>query len=309
MIKNNKYSKDTIIVSGMPRTATTIVGRLISDKMPYSTIYEPFNISQGLKSVDINYLIPNSNISENDFDKIFNGLLNLDGQFRLGVRSNDSSLKKIIKYIIGNESSISFKKAKYISRKRGLIVKDPFLLFASKHIAKNHKVVMCERPLLPLAGSFKRMSWSFDEYSRLLKDFNAIDIDIQKPNQFNDNNISPFVVGAVQFFYLYSVFKKNLLNDDNIYTVDQNELSTNPNQSIMSLFDWLNIDYSKNDIDNIVINISGSSKKNKSPKQGVQHDQLYDKQYANEYFDSILTNNEIEYVKECERIICSGGEI
>ncbi|MBT4706837.1 MAG: hypothetical protein HOL62_00290 [Candidatus Marinimicrobia bacterium] len=309
MIKNNKYSKDTIIVSGMPRTATTIVGRLISYKMPYSTIYEPFNISQGLKSVDINYLIPNSNISEYNFDKIFNGLLNLDGQFRLGVKLNDSSLKKIIKYIIGNESSISFKKAKYVSRKRGLILKDPFLLFASKYIAKNHKVIMCERPLLPLAGSFKRMSWSFDEYSRLLKDFNIIDIDIQKPNQFNNGNISPFVIGAIQFFYLYSVFKRNLLNDDNIYMFDQNELSVNPNQSIMSLFDWLNIDYSKNDIDKIVINISGSSKKNKSPKEGVQHDHLYDKQHANDYFNSILTNNEIEYVKECERVICSGGEI
>lgn len=293
----------------MPRTATTIVGRLISYKMPYSTIYEPFNTSQGLKSVDINYLIPNSNISDYNFDKIFNGLLNLDGQFRLGVRPNDSSLKKIIKYIIGNESSISFKKAKYVSRKRGLILKDPFLLFASKHIAKNHKVIMCERPLLPLAGSFKRMSWSFDEYSRLLKDFNIIDIDIQKPNQFNNSTISPFVVGAVQFFYLYSLFKKNLLNDDNIYMFDQNELSVNPNQSIMSLFDWLNIDYSKNDIDKIVINISGSSKKNKFPKEGVQHDQLYDKQHANDYFNSILTNNEIEYVKECEIMICSGGEI
>lgn len=293
----------------MPRTATTIVGRLISYKMPYSTIYEPFNISQGLKSVDINYLIPNSNISEYNFDKIFNGLLNLDGQFRLGVKLNDSSLKKIIKYIIGNESSISFKKAKYVSRKRGLILKDPFLLFASKHIAKNHKVIMCERPLLPLAGSFKRMSWSFDEYSRLLKDFNIIDIDIQKPNQFNNGNISPFVIGAIQFFYLYSVFKRNLLNDDNIYMFDQNELSVNPNQSIMSLFDWLNIDYSKNDIDKIVINISGSSKNNKSPKEGVQHDLLYDKNYANEYFNSILNDDEIGYVKECELLIRSGEEI
>ena len=55
--------------------------------------------------------------------------------------------------------------------------------------------------------------------------------------------------------------------------------------------------------------ISGSSKNNKSPKQGVQHDKLYDKEYANDYFQSILTKDEIKYVKECEMIICSGGEI
>ena len=57
------------------------------------------------------------------------------------------------------------------------------------------------------------------------------------------------------------------------------------------------------------MSISGSSTKNKSPKQGVQHDKLYDKQYANDYFQSILTKDEIKYVGECETIICSGGEI
>ena len=57
------------------------------------------------------------------------------------------------------------------------------------------------------------------------------------------------------------------------------------------------------------MSISGSSTKNKSPKQGVQHDKLYDKEYANDYFQSILTKDEIKYVKECEIIICSGGEI
>jgi len=109
MIKNNKYSDNPIIVSGMPRTATTIVGQLISDKAPYSVLYEPFNTSQGLKSVDINYLIPGFNIMENDFDKILTSLFDLSGSFKLGVKRYDSLSKRLIKYILGNESSISFK--------------------------------------------------------------------------------------------------------------------------------------------------------------------------------------------------------
>ena len=90
MFKNNKYSKNPIIVSGMPRTATTIVGKLISNKAPYSVIYEPFNSSQGLKSIDMNYLIPGSNIIENDFNRILDNLLNLNGSFKLGKNKNDS---------------------------------------------------------------------------------------------------------------------------------------------------------------------------------------------------------------------------
>ena len=123
MFKNNKYSKNPIIVSGIPRTATTTVGKLISNKAPYSVIYEPFNSSQGLKSIDMNYLIPGSNIMENDFDRILDNLLNLNGSFKLGKNKNDSIFKKFIKYTIGNQSSISFKKAKYLDRNKDLLIK------------------------------------------------------------------------------------------------------------------------------------------------------------------------------------------
>ena len=309
MLKNNKYSKNPIIVSGMPRTATTIVGKVISNKAPYNVIYEPFNSSQGLNSIDINYLIPGSNIMENDFDRILHNLSNLNGKFKLGINENESLFKTLIKYTVGNESSISFKRAKYFNSKRGLIIKDPFLLFASEYLSNNYKIIICERPLLPLAGSFKRMSWTFHEYSRLLKDLKKIGLDIKNPKQFHNSNISPFIVGAVQFFYLYTLFKKRLVNKDNIYFFNQHHLSTNPKNSISSLFDWLNIEYSKNDINKIAMSISGSSTKNKSPKKGVQHDKLYDKQYANEYFKLVLTEDEIKYVKECELIVCSGEEI
>ena len=309
MLKNNKYSKNPIIVSGMPRTATTIVGKVISNKAPYNVIYEPFNSSQGLNSIDINYLIPGSNIMENDFDRILHNLSNLNGDFKLGINENESLFKTLIKYTFGNESSISFKRAKYFNRKRGLIIKDPFLLFASEYLSSSYKIIICERPLLPLAGSFKRMSWTFHEYSRLIKDLKKIGLDIKNPKQFHNSNISPFIIGAVQFFYLYTLFKKRIVHKDNIYFFNQHHLSTNPKNSISSLFDWLNIEYSKKDINKIAMSISGSSTKNKSPKKGVQHDKLYDKQYANEYFKLVLSDGEIKYVKECELIICSGEEI
>ena len=309
MLKNNKYSKNPIIVSGMPRTATTIVSKVISNKAPYNVIYEPFNSSQGLNSIDINYLIPGSNIMENDFDRILHNLSNLNGNFKLGINENESLFKTLIKYTVGNESSISFKRAKYFNRKRGLIIKDPFLLFASEYLSSSYKIIICERPLLPLAGSFKRMSWTFHEYSRLLNDLKKIGLDIKNPKQFNNSNISPFVVGAVQFFYLYTLFKKRIVHKDNIYFFNQHHLSTSPKNSISSLFDWLNIEYSKKDINKVAMSISGTSIKHKSPKKGVQHDKLYDKQYANEYFKLVLSDDEIKYVKECELIVCSGEEI
>ena len=57
---------------------------------------------------------------------------------------------------------------------------------------------MCERPLLPLAGSFKRMSWTFSEYNRLLEDLRRSGVNIYNPSQFDNDNISPFVVGLLE---------------------------------------------------------------------------------------------------------------
>jgi len=62
MSKNNKYSKNAIIVSGLPRTATTVLGDILSSIDGYNMVYEPFNASQGILSVNENYLIPGINI-------------------------------------------------------------------------------------------------------------------------------------------------------------------------------------------------------------------------------------------------------
>ena len=114
-----------------------------------------------------------------------------------------SNAKKTIKTLFGNESSLSFLKSKFSPNQKKLIVKDPFLVFASLYLSSNYKIVMCERPILPLAGSFKRMGWEFSEYDRLIKDFESIGIkDIAK---IDNSSISSPVLGAVRFCQLYSI--------------------------------------------------------------------------------------------------------
>tara|TARA_B100000683_G_scaffold108816_1_gene107230 strand:- start:127 stop:1065 length:939 start_codon:yes stop_codon:yes gene_type:complete len=312
MAKNNNFYKNAIIVSGIPRTATTIVGKIISELASYSTIYEPFNSNQGLTSVNLNYLLPGSNISIKDFDLIFENLLELKGEFKQGLNDNDTFLKKIFKKIIGNESSISFKKAKYF-KKKGILIKDPFLLFAAEYLSNNYNIIICERPLLPLAGSFKRMSWIFHENNRLLNDLSYLDSKFLE-NDFEiekiiTKNISLSVIGAVKFFSIYSIFKKYLKQKNNIYFFKQDKLSTDPSQSITSLLSWLKIDFSEQDIFITKNKISSSFSKNSKPKQGIQHDKNYNKKYANKYYESLLSKDEIRFIKVSEKIICSGGEI
>ena len=293
----------------MPRSATTIVGSVIAKQTLYSSIYEPFNTQQGLKSVNINYVIPGINIMENDFDRILNNLFNSVGDFRNGIKESDSFIKKMTKYILGNQSSLSFKKAKYSFLKTGVLVKDPFLVFASHYLSKNYKIIMCERPLLPLAGSFKRMLWEFPEHERLLKDFGRMGLDVKNTFDCENIKISKNVIGAVKFYNLYHTFKKVIFHKENIYFFNQNDLSENPNEAIELLFDWIGEKYTNDKIQDLVNSISGSLRSKTSPKSNIQHDGYYNKKYANTYYKNILTKEEIEFIKKSQEEICSGEEI
>ena len=247
-------------------------------------------------------MIPGANISYSDFDDVFNSILNLNAKFKLGVKDNDSALKKAVKTLFGNESSLSFLKSKFSINKKKLIIKDPFLVFALLYLSDNYRVIMCERPILPLAGSFKRMGWEFSEYYRLINDLNRIDIKIEE--KIENNFVSPSVLGAVQFFQLYNNFKNKIERKENIYFFNQDNFSLNPEQSINRLFGWLG----EGCTDKIVSKVKnlnfGQKDDVKEPKKQVQHDLVYNKSFSNKYYKSVLNKEEIDFVREC-----SGGEI
>ena len=292
MSKNNKYSKNAIIVSGLPRTATTVLGDILSSIDGYNMVYEPFNASQGVLSVKENYLIPGANINNSDFDNIFNSIINLNAKFKLGIKEDDSVIKKTIKTLFGNESSLSFIKSKFSPNQKKLIVKDPFLVFASLYLSSNYKIVMCERPILPLAGSFKRMGWEFSEYDRLIKDFESIGIkDIAK---IDNSSISSPVLGAVRFCQLYSIFKHRIDGKENIYFFNQHNFSINPEDSIKKLFNWLDEKCTDKVITRVQKLNSGDAL---MPKKDIQHDLSYKKSLSNKYYKSILTDEEIDFIK------------
>ena len=291
MSKNNKYSKNAIIVSGLPRTATTALGDILSSINGYNMIYEPFNASQGILSVEKNYLIPGANTDNSNFDDIFDSIINLNAKFKLGIKKDDSVIKKTIKTLFGNESSLSLLKSKFFPNQKKLIVKDPFLVFASLHLSKNYKIVMCERPILPLAGSFKRMGWEFPEYDRLVKDFESMGIrDIEK---IENNSISLPVLGAIQFCQLYSIFKHRIYGKENIYFFNQDNFSINPEDSIKKLFNWLDEKCTDKILKKVQRLNSGDTL---IPKKDVQHDLSYKKSLSNKYYKSILTDEEISFI-------------
>ena len=70
-----KNIKKPIIISGIPRSGTTPLGKVLSSIEGFSMIYEPFNVNQGINDIDFNYPYPGKNISVKEFQSIFNKLI------------------------------------------------------------------------------------------------------------------------------------------------------------------------------------------------------------------------------------------
>lgn len=296
-----KKSKKPIIISGMPRTGTTPLGHIISSIDDFSMIYEPFNVNQGVSSIEFNYPYPGKNISTKRFYEIFHELIDFKSRFKKGININDSLPLKLFKYFIGNESSLSFYRSKF-SKKTNLVIKDPFLVFATHELSSKYKIIFCERPLKPLCASFKRMKWDFYEYNKLSKLFYP---ETLRAKSFQTSeNVSSYVIGAVQFYELIVNYKKKITSNDNIFFFSQDAFVKNNHKEMKRLFAWLNIEYSI-DIQKKVDSLTNKSSSSIAPKENTQHDSGYNKAFSNKYFSEILTKQENELID----FFCSGGEI
>ena len=289
-----KNIKKPIIISGIPRSGTTPLGKVLSSIEGFSMIYEPFNVNQGINDINFNYPYPGKNISVKEFQSIFNDLIQFNSSFKKGYLKHDNFAKKIIKTIFGNESSLSYLKAKKRATNGQLLIKDPFLLFSSEELCLNHKVIICHRPLKPLAASFKRMKWNFKEFEDLVNFFPTNSIKSYRLQACD--KISSYVIGAIQLYELFYLYINNISPNKNLYFFSQQKFSKNPEEEVANLLRWLELE-----IPDKIILLSKSLNKGKNsqihfPLKNIQHDSDYNKKFSNEYYKSVLTKDEIELI-------------
>ena len=289
-----KNIKKPIIISGIPRSGTTPLGNVLSSIEGFSMIYEPFNVNQGINDINFNYPYPGKNISVKEFQSIFNDLIQFKSSFKKGYLKHDNFVKKIIKTIFGNESSLSYLKAKKRSTNRQLLIKDPFLLFSSEELCLNHKVIICYRPLKPLAASFKRMKWSFNEFEDLVNFFPTNNIKSYKLQACD--KISSYVLGAIQFYELFYHYINNISPNENLYFFSQQKFSKNPEEEVANLLRWLELEVSDEIITLSKFLNEGKDSQIHFPLKDIQHDNNYNKKFSNEYYKSVLTKDEKELI-------------
>lgn len=154
-------TKESFIVSGMHRSGTTFVGKIVSLANGVTSLHEPFNNLYGIAGLD--YVYP-SNFDE-DIKKKWRSVTSLN--FKTVRKSpGDNYKKKFLRLTLGgktNKDRLESKFKFYLNQADKLLIKDPFMLLLLESIAKNDNVLSVVTVRHPIAiwRSIKKQKWSF----------------------------------------------------------------------------------------------------------------------------------------------------
>lgn len=155
-----RHNHDFVLITGMARSGTTVLGEQLCRAPNVRELYEPMNLTVGDRSIANWYELPGSE----DFpDSKINDLLERikAGKIRLKtpIISGGDRRNPFL-----NRTRISALKLAFARRAGHVVWKDPFAFFLAPTVASKWGIpsIVTIRDPLSVVGSHKRMSWSPD---------------------------------------------------------------------------------------------------------------------------------------------------
>lgn len=164
LLRPRAEERRIVLVTGAPRSGTTVVGDVLAARRGSVSLYEPMNIQSGDKRFGVPFPIPGA--SGFDMDALGEFLDDLRGprlSLRPGVFPHENGVAALGKRLIGSRTRASLRGALLRPWADTLIWKDPFaLLCVPALVGLGLPVIVTYRPAAAIAASFKRLNWSFD---------------------------------------------------------------------------------------------------------------------------------------------------
>lgn len=291
--------KNTILVTGAPRSGTTPVGHLLGMLPKSVTLYEPMGLT-GDKSISLRFPIPGeSDFSLDEFSSFVARMQKLDLSFKSQRRPSHKGLSGFAARVFGSRSLLSYYQANLLPYNRDtLIWKDPHAVFCSVAAAEhNIKTVVSIRSPYAHAASFKRLGWVSqieNIYSRYCSAFGEID-------GFSDwcCKIGSTPIGSAVL--LWHLIHKPMVSmssqvKSSIYFHNMEKVAADEISAYSDIFNWLGKDVPKRVFSEI-------ASRNRSGGGGVPHENTVHNfnrtaAQANSYWKVVLNKEEIKIVED-----------
>lgn len=224
-----------VLVSGPPRSGTTVVGRLLSLSNRAFYLYEPTNYHSGDQAVTDYFMVPRSpSFPDADAKSLYDRIFDLKLRLKDGVWPEEKGLKRLTKRLTGGRTKNSYRICRYNKLIKRIIWKDPFMMFALPYMVDQYDIpiVVTHRRVEGIAASFKRFGWGF-AVPRLLRD---LSYSRQLPDKVFDLDYSDSVVNAAAIYYLSQSELTRLHPNDRILQIDLDHLIDEPLATVSRLY-------------------------------------------------------------------------
>ena len=173
---------DTFLITGLHRSGTTYVGRILSLADSIVVLHEPFNPVFGLEYAPPTYFYLSGNCSDSNIEEIIYKVKAYYGNFSKPAANNNRLLYKMIFSILGGKQHVKWHTLKirnfFKILPEYIAWKDPFCTFMIDYftrIQKMKSMVMVRHPCAHYY-SVKKQNWYFDidhitRQKKLINDF------------------------------------------------------------------------------------------------------------------------------------------
>src|SRR5699024_4481978 len=312
-----------ILVTGIHRSGSTFVGKMLTINKEIGYIQEPFNKFYGLDSFDKNFKYLKFNVVPEATKLAIDDLIHLNKatyhitsyiknnkpvQDRLELFNEailninfENLLPYIGKLLFRSKSQLRFQLVKlnpFIDR---ILIKDPLAAFASQYLHQKYdmNVVVLVRHPLSFAGSLKRLGWRFDfdnflGQQQLMDDY--LNVFEEELIYLRNKNTTVVEEAVMLWNCVYTVLADFIRKNPSFIVYTHEEIARSPLASFDDLYNRLNLGLSssvKEKIESLTSSDNPVEAKNNQAHQ-------FNRDSANLIYKwkDILSSKEIAYVTE-----------
>ncbi|NJM88495.1 MAG: sulfotransferase [Hydrococcus sp. RU_2_2] len=222
-----------IFVTGVIRSGTTFVGKVLSLPLSVDYIHEPFNPLCGMPGIDrwYCYMRPGLNIEEiQHYHHLTKTIFNYNLTLRSWYPDSDPWSRKIVKSLVGSRGPFYLRLAKTNPFHQTAIIKDPIANLLTEYLYINFRVkpvIVIKHPT-SLIASLKRVNWWLNPYdingrSQLIEDYFS-----DEPDFFEKDWSDPILGAAAYWRVVHKVLLAQSKKYPDWQIITLEELSENP---------------------------------------------------------------------------------
>ncbi|RKZ04828.1 hypothetical protein DRQ21_01665 [Candidatus Fermentibacteria bacterium] len=292
--------KRHILVTGIHRSGTTFVGKMLSSAPGTGYVQEPFNPEYGVTGVDLWYpYIRQGHVSESYYAEIVRNIVSGHAVYRKKSADGDHFFKKTGKRLLGSRDYLQYLASTKMPGSRRLIIKDPLASLSSEWMHKKFDmdVIILLRHPAGFIASTQRLGWNYYFLSDIMTQTQLMEEylhEILAP--FNIASMKQWQKGALLWQCIYSILDVYAERNPSIKIVRLEDISLAPEEMFRELHKHLELPFTKKTAHKIQES-TGSNNPVNAPGGKVHHLQRNSRQLSNAWKRSINRNMAIEIRK------------